>query len=89
MVYLHEGKADVYKRQHQDSSRTCCDIIWMHTKKTLTHGASCNQSTNYNKNQMAKKKDEKDVLADYSIRPARMLEPSAGVGVFVDSALGL
>ncbi|MFR0794039.1 MAG: N-6 DNA methylase, partial [Parabacteroides merdae] len=28
-----------------------------------------------------------DVLADYSIRPARMLEPSAGVGVFVDSML--
>jgi len=28
-----------------------------------------------------------DVLADYSVRPARMLEPSAGVGVFVDSML--
>ncbi len=28
-----------------------------------------------------------DVLADYSVRPARMLEPSAGVGVFVDSVL--
>lgn len=28
-----------------------------------------------------------DVLADYSIRPTRMLEPSAGVGVFVDSML--
>ena len=27
------------------------------------------------------------VLADYSVRPARMLEPSAGVGVFVDSML--
>ena len=28
-----------------------------------------------------------DVLADYSVRPARILEPSAGVGVFVDSVL--
>ena len=28
-----------------------------------------------------------DVLADYSVRPTRMLEPSAGVGVFVDSVL--
>ena len=28
-----------------------------------------------------------DMLADYSVRPARMLEPSAGVGVFVDSVL--
>ena len=28
-----------------------------------------------------------DVLADYSVRPTRMLEPSAGVGVFVDSML--
>ncbi|MCE8698964.1 N-6 DNA methylase [Bacteroides fragilis] len=28
-----------------------------------------------------------DVLADYSVRPARMLEPSAGAGVFVDSML--
>ena len=28
-----------------------------------------------------------DVLADYSVRPSRMLEPSAGVGVFVDSVL--
>ena len=28
-----------------------------------------------------------DVLADYSVRPARMLEPSAGVGVFVGSVL--
>ena len=28
-----------------------------------------------------------DVLADYSVRPARILEPSAGVGVFVDSML--
>ncbi len=28
-----------------------------------------------------------DMLADYSVRPARMLEPSAGVGVFVDSML--
>ena len=28
-----------------------------------------------------------DVLADYSVRPARVLEPSAGVGVFVDSML--
>lgn len=27
------------------------------------------------------------MLADYSVRPARMLEPSAGVGVFVDSML--
>ncbi len=28
-----------------------------------------------------------DVLADYSVRPSRMLEPSAGVGVFVDAVL--
>ena len=28
-----------------------------------------------------------DVLADYSVRPARVLEPSAGVGVFVDAVL--
>ena len=28
-----------------------------------------------------------DVLADYGVRPARMLEPSAGVGVFVDAVL--
>ena len=28
-----------------------------------------------------------DVLADYSIRPSRVLEPSAGVGVFVDAVL--
>ena len=28
-----------------------------------------------------------DVLADHSVRPARILEPSAGVGVFVDSVL--
>ena len=28
-----------------------------------------------------------DVLADYSVRPSRVLEPSAGVGVFVDAVL--
>jgi len=28
-----------------------------------------------------------DILADYSVRPARVLEPSAGVGVFVDAVL--
>ena len=28
-----------------------------------------------------------DVLADYSVRPVRVLEPSAGVGVFVDAVL--
>ena len=28
-----------------------------------------------------------NVLADYSVRPARVLEPSAGVGVFVDAVL--
>lgn len=28
-----------------------------------------------------------DVLADYSVRPARVLEPSAGVGAFVDAVL--
>ncbi len=28
-----------------------------------------------------------DVLADYSVRPDRMLEPSAGIGVFVDAVL--
>ena len=28
-----------------------------------------------------------DVLADYSVHPSRMLEPSAGVGVFVDAVL--
>ena len=28
-----------------------------------------------------------DVLADYGVRPARVLEPSAGVGVFVDAVL--
>ena len=28
-----------------------------------------------------------DVLADYSVRPSRVLEPSAGVGAFVDAVL--
>ena len=28
-----------------------------------------------------------DVLADYSVRPSRVLEPSAGAGVFVDAVL--
>ena len=28
-----------------------------------------------------------DMLADYSVRPSRVLEPSAGVGVFVDAVL--
>ena len=28
-----------------------------------------------------------DVLADYSVRPDRVLEPSAGVGAFVDAVL--
>ena len=28
-----------------------------------------------------------DVLADYSVHPSRVLEPSAGVGVFVDAVL--